>query len=86
MGNCGTAGAQIFIQLHSCGQVTTAGALVPSPWPQPADLFVFVMLHLAMCRYSCVIVDNVVKAFNLEAPGEMACSLSDPTFEQLKAV
>jgi peroxiredoxin len=37
------------------------------------------------CRYSVVIVDNTIKAFNLENPGEMVCSLSDPTLEQLKA-
>jgi hypothetical protein len=32
-----------------------------------------------------VIVDNTIKAFNLENPGEMVCSLSDPTLEHLKA-
>nr|AEA92625.1 peroxiredoxin type II [Dunaliella viridis] len=35
-------------------------------------------------RYSMVIQDNVVKALNLQAnPGEMTCSLADPTLEQV---
>eukprot|EP00050_Salpingoeca_kvevrii_P006176 m.287857 g.287857 ORF g.287857 m.287857 type:complete len:160 (+) comp11858_c0_seq1:129-608(+) len=34
-------------------------------------------------RYSMIVEDNVIKAFNLEPPGEMACSLSNELLKQL---
>ncbi|KAL6755646.1 peroxiredoxin type II [Haematococcus lacustris] len=37
-------------------------------------------------RFSAVIQDNQIKAWNLEEGGGMACSLSNPTLEQLKAL
>ena len=37
-------------------------------------------------RFSMVIQDNIVKSFNLEKPGEMACSLSNQIVDQLKSV
>ncbi|GFH06842.1 peroxiredoxin, partial [Haematococcus lacustris] len=37
-------------------------------------------------RFSAVIEDNQIKAWNLEEGGGMACSLSNPTLEQLKAL
>jgi peroxiredoxin len=37
-------------------------------------------------RFSAVIVDGRVAAFNLEPPGEMACSLANAVLPQLRAV
>lgn len=39
-----------------------------------------------MRRFSAVIVNNEIKAWNLEGGGELTCSLSNPTLEQLKAL
>lgn len=40
----------------------------------------------SMRRFSAVVQDNVIRAFNLEAGGELTCSLSEPTLDQLKAL
>ncbi|CAD7695773.1 unnamed protein product [Ostreobium quekettii] len=38
-------------------------------------------------RYAMLVVDNVIKAVNVEAsPGEATCSLADPVVELLKAM
>lgn len=46
-----------------------------------------VVLGHGWCRYSAIVVDNVIKAFNEEPDGTGAsCSLANKALEDLKAL